>query len=609
MSLNDIGLCLLFAIRLRLLGRSNYNHQPTPARLRLSRWLHHRLLWLRLTTKLVLVTVVFNGLYVSNQLFPNLGNHCGYFALHLITRHHTRERFLHFRRRKVERDLIHNVTYPKDLWVQKESRRGRLCGMPVTKGVWVPSLAPKQFEIFNCYDRLTLVSGPRKSSKTIACLHRLVRHAWETPDARVGMFCNVMKNALTGSWDLLYKTIVSEWSDNLEGFEITKSMTAHFATRMPFFRIRNQYGGESEFQLHSLDVEDAIEEKMKGTIFSCIYVSELTNFRTDKIFRFTVPQLRMPHIPFDHHLWISDTNPDEDEGDQFWAYKIWYEERVERDHPRPTFQKQLRLIECKISDNPFLTPEEIEELKALYGRDPDLYAVYIDGKWIQTSSNSMFVGVFSPQRHVIGDPDDEMVPEEDTTMLITGWDPGDRNNSFHVIEKVQRGNTTYFKILDELCITGSDMSLEDYCLMACDMMDEWESKTNKKYKWIHYSDISAVERFRSITGTWDQMVIYRATGGRVMVEGVPKFSGSVRLRVQLIRQLLSEGRLFISHRCHKLIASLRGGLKRGKQQAHYLHDNEHKHPFDSMSYAVLAESSMGLEVGLTPATNGFSSNL
>lgn len=482
--------------------------------------------------------------------------------------------------------------------------------MPLSKeGFWIPNLAIKQQEIFNCYDRLVLVSGPRKSAKTIACMHRLVRHAWEIDDARVGVFTNVIKNAKVGVWDLLYKTIVQEWADNLEGFEITKPMSTDFATRMHYFRIRNKHGGESEFQLHSLDVEESIGEKMKGTIFSCIFISELTNFRTDAIYRFTVPQLRMPHVRFKDHMWIADTNPDEDEGDQYWAYKIWYEERVQENHPLPSFQKQLRLIECQISDNPFLSKEEVDELKALYGRDPDLYAVYIEGKWIQTSSNSLFVGVFSPQRHVIGARDDEMIPEEDCYELITGWDPGDRNNSFHILEKVERGNVTFWKVLDELCVTNSDMSLEDFCLAACDIMDEWEKRCDKKIRWHHYSDMAAIDRFRSATGTWDQMVIYQATGGRIMVEGVPKFSGSVRLRVQVTRQLMAEGRLFISHRCNRLIASLRGGLKKGKKQAHYLHDNEHKHPFDSFSYPVLAESSLELGSGLAPATEGVSVSL
>jgi hypothetical protein len=83
-------------------------------------------------------------------------------------------------------------------------------------GIWYPSLSPKQFEIFNCYGRYVLVSGPRYAAKTWGVMHRLMRHAWETPTARVGVFTNTLKNAKVGVWDLLYEKIIPEWTESLE---------------------------------------------------------------------------------------------------------------------------------------------------------------------------------------------------------------------------------------------------------------------------------------------------------------------------------------------------------------------------------------------------------
>lgn len=465
--------------------------------------------------------------------------------------------------------------------------------MPVnSQGYWVPNIAPKQFEVFNNYSRFTLLSGPRKSAKTFAVHHKVMRHAWEVgPRARVGVFVKTIKNARVGHWDTLYNVIAMEW-EGMRGFKITKPMSMDPSTKMSYFRVSNQYGGESEFQLHSLDHENEIEAKMKGTEFSAIWISELTNFRDRKIFDLTKEQLRMPGVPYDQHMWISDTNPDEDDGDQFWAYKIWYEERVQESHPYPNFQKQLKLIEFSIDDNPFLDPREKEDLMASYRGDPDLWAVYIDGVWLQTSKDSLFTGIFSKARHTVGG-DDELLPEEDCSELITGWDPGDINLSCHILEKVQTPSGITWKILDELIWLDTQSSLADFAIAVTEMMDKIEAIHGKK-KWLHYSDDQAVNRHRSLSGTFDQMEIYEATGGRIRVEGVPKFSGSQRLRAKLMRQLLVENRMFISDKCQALIDSLNGGLKKSKLKSEYIKSNKHKHPFDSVTYAIQAESAFDL---------------
>ena len=129
-------------------------------------------------------------------------------------------------------------------------------------GIWMPRLSPKQYEIFNCYERYVLVSGPRYSAKTWGVLQRLMRHAWETPFARIGVFTNTLKNAKVGVWDLLYQKIVPEWTEQLEGCELETPMKMDGATRMEHFRVTNMHGGVSEFQLHSLKIEDEIAQKV-----------------------------------------------------------------------------------------------------------------------------------------------------------------------------------------------------------------------------------------------------------------------------------------------------------------------------------------------------------
>lgn len=471
-------------------------------------------------------------------------------------------------------------------------------------GVWMPRLSPKQYEIFNCYGRYVLVSGPRYSAKTWGVLQRLMRHAWETPSARIGVFTNTLKNAKVGVWDLLYQKIVPEWTEQLEGCELVTPMKMDGATRMEHFRISNMHGGDSEFQLHSLKIEDEIAQKVKGTVFSCIFVSELTNFKEDYVFRFPKGQLRMPGVPYDSHMWIADTNPCEEEGQDFWAYKIWYEEAQRDDHPNPEYQKNLTLIETKVADNTFLDPREFEDLKATFAHDPDLYASYVDGKWVETSKDSFFTGVFA-SRHVGGSNEgnfedwDVLLPDENTDVLYTGWDLGDKNHAAVIMEKVLTTTGPAFNVLDELVVIDGEVTIEDFTISFQEMMREWEEVAGKRFQWVHWSDASAVDRFRSAAGTWDSMIVSRVTGGEIVLSPCPKFAESVRLRVMLTKQLLTEGRLTCSVRSEGLIESLKGGLKKtkGRSKRTYVRNNKHKHVWDATTYCILGEMFHEIQIG------------
>ncbi len=483
--------------------------------------------------------------------------------------------------------------------------------MPITEsGIWIPNLSAKQVDIFNCYKRFVLVSGPRKSAKTTGVLHRIMRHAWEAgPRARIGVFTKTIKNCLIGTFDVLCENVAREWEDNLEGFRITKGRSTEGSTKMIHFRVSNRHGGESEFQLHSLDNDNEILAKLRSTIFSCVFVTELTNFRDRKVFDLSKEQLRFPGMAYNDHLWIADCNPSEDEGDLHWVHKLWYEERIQENHPFPSFQNQLHLIESTLEDNPFLDPREIEDLKASYSSDPSLFAVYVEGKWIQTSKDSIFTGVFSRARHVPPD-DEELEPEESTTKIRVGWDPGDLNAAVIFMEKVEQPGGSVWKVIDELCVIDQPLILADFAQAVCDVMDEWDERCGKKFEWVHYSDESATTRYRSNTGTFDAHEIFQATGGRIRIDGVPKFSGSVKLRVKLMRDLLSQGKIFISPRCERLIAALGGGVKKDRSRTRYLAHNKHLHPFDAATYAIQAESFFDLLSWNVPReTTGFSSKL
>lgn len=492
--------------------------------------------------------------------------------------------------------------------------------MPVDPqtGIWLPRLSPKQMEVFNATERYLLVSGPRMSGKTLGVLHRIVRHLWETPGARVAMFTKTIKNAKSGVWADLVDMVIPEWLDGGMSsphatFEYTVEPKIDGATRMHHFKIRNYWGGESTLQLHSLDYDGDIEQVMFGTRFSLIYFAELQHFQSKAIFDAPVQQLRMPHLSYDQHQWIGDTNPPEDATEHF-AYDLWFIQRNMKDHPDPRFQKQLRLIEISILDNPFLDPRQIEDLKSTYRFDPDGWDRFVLGKWTGSGGHAgkHFSKLFSYEHHVAGKcegPDasrwEFLNPLPDTQNLITGWDTGEVNHSFHIIQKRwdEKGQS-HFDVLDELVSTGEMVTLEEFAEAALGKMEETEALLYRPPSWRHWSDTSVFRFQSSGKEMYDALLIEKVSGGKIQLQGAfdAKGKGSVRKRVQLIKQLLGENRILVSAHCTNTIQMFRE-LKKGKTELDYVQRGQKfKHPFDSLSYVIFSEMLEELELNQRPQT-------
>jgi hypothetical protein len=484
--------------------------------------------------------------------------------------------------------------------------------MPLdASGYWYPSISPKQLEIFNSTGRYLLVSGPRYSSKTIGVLHRLMRHCWETRSGRVGIFCKTIRNAKSGVWSDLIDVILPEWEANLDGFKVTVPPKVDGVTKMHYMRIANMHGNETEIQLHSLDVDHDIEEKIKGTRFSLIFFSELSNFKDSCVFTISKGQLRLPGLPYQKHQWIGDTNPAE-EGTNSWIYKMWYEEPGKDDHPDPEYIAQFDLIEAMVDDNPYLSEYDKKDLIATFRPDPELYDRYVLGKWTASSSNSHFGKVFKFDTHVVGNIDspienewEVILPTNNCTELIGGWDLGDRNHAFHILEKVNTVQGTRWTVLDELVVLHADVSLEDFTGEAMDRIERLEEHLGNEVRWTHWSDTSSMVRYRASANTYDHRVVAAASNGKINLIGAPKFSGSVRQRVKLLKDLLMQNRLHVSAHCVKTVEMFRY-LRRGKSVGQYVIGDDNKHSFDSLSYALIGEMSADLEISSDPTTGRMS---
>jgi hypothetical protein len=481
--------------------------------------------------------------------------------------------------------------------------------MPINEqGEWCPPISAKQAEILNCNKKFLLVHGPRYSSKTIGIMHKIIHHAWSTPGAIAGMFAKFSKTGKIGVWSDLVDSnygAIQGWMD-CPGFEITKKPSMDPNGKMVHMKIRNWFGGESEIQLHSINNMDEIEDKVKSSRFSLVYGAELSNFNDERIFRATRSQLRMPHLRDDQHQWIGDTNPDE-QGEDSWIWKIWLDPEVkEQRGPDSNYHD----IQVMIDDNPFLTDDRKAEIFEEFSYDPDILSRYYYGKWVAVSKNSHFSGIFKKEIHVIGSargPSEEdweiILPSKKCEHIISGWDPGDTNHSAQLIEKVEKENGQYYyAVLDELVIINKNMSLEEFTELFMEKVNRiirFTEDQNPDYR--HWSDASAINRYRSSANSFDNLIISAASNGVIQLQASPKGAGSQERRVRAIKKLLMTNRLFISANCEETIKSLMY-LKKGKGPSNYIAKGPRKHAFDSLSYALVPEMMNDLENVDTPET-------
>jgi hypothetical protein len=501
--------------------------------------------------------------------------------------------------------------------------------MPLDKeGNWYPLLFDRQLEVFNSKARALLVCGPRLSGKTWAVLARIVRHLWDTPGARVAMFSRTMKNAKDGgTWMDMHNITLPEWINSGIGMEYTTlnadgvpGWKTDGSTRTPYFRVSNRWGGQSEVRLFSLDFDDGIEDKLKEQRFSLIYFSELSKFRDRKVLSIALPALRMPHLKMADQMWIADTNPGE-EGESSWIYETWYMERLlsydqycdyfkERGRTPlgetefRNFQSGLELIEIKPEENPFIEPAVIEELKATYAYDAGLYARYVKGLWVYGDGDSSrhFRTAFRPNIHVVGDcsaPNSDdwiyLNPSENCYELITGWDLGDVNHAAVAMEKMYLNNVLHFVVLEELESIETPISIEEFTQEFVGLIEWLDSVAGKKLLTTsNWSDRSSIEKYSATADTFPYLEVYAASNERIYLQGVPKGRGSVKVRVQLLKQLLVQGRIKFSAHLTGLHRMLRD-LKKGKGKLDYVISDENKHLFDALTYPLLMECADDLD--------------
>lgn len=479
--------------------------------------------------------------------------------------------------------------------------------------IWYPPLNLKQLEIFDNYHRYLLVHGPRKSGKTFGILPKVLRHAFDVNGAMVAIVCKTIKNAKSaGVWVLLGRMLMI-WERHCPGFQIVEGPKTTGDSKMSFVRIKNRHGTISEIQCHSLEHSQEVEAKFKGPAYSMFWLSEFDQYCDEHAFDIFCDALRMwPNVRYEEHQIICDCNPP-DTGTNNWIHDKWFkfkEQKLDDGDDLKIFQDGLHRILVNLDDNPQLDPRERKEIESRYRKRKALYNRFILGKWEQDITDGHFSDVWDESIHVLGNVDgleqdhEIILPTTACNELICGWDIGSsKNHSFHIIEKISsehphsKQNMISFSVLDEYVIVNKKMGVREFVRECVAKMEFWEAlhfeTTKVKLTWRHWSDTSAGE-YRASADMTDAAIVYEASEGKIRLLGAPKYKNSNHDKVKLLWQLLYEKRLHVSAQL-KYTRTMFSNLRSDpSKQADFIKRDDHKHPFDSLSYPILAEAPIGM---------------
>lgn len=488
-----------------------------------------------------------------------------------------------------------------------------------TSGIWYPPMNPKQLEIFNDQHRYLLVHGPRKSGKTFGILHKVLRHAFDVKGAMIAIVCKTIKNAkAAGVWVLLSR-MLKIWEHQCPGFIVLEGPKTAGDSKMSFVRIKNRWGGTSEIQCHSLEHSAEVEAKFKGPAYSMFWLSEFDQYCDEHAFDIFCDALRMwPDVSYAEHQIIADCNPP-DSGTNNWIHDKWFKFKEAKpkegeNEDDQILRDSLHQILVMMDDNPQLDPHERRDIEARYRRRKALFNRFIKGIWEMDITDGHFSDVWKEDVHIIGKADglkDEWevaVPTAQCKDLLTGWDIGEsKNHSFHIIEKIitevsvadpktgqlQRRSIVSFSVLDELVVIRQFISVDEFVRAALEKMEYWEKYqmkiNNLPITWRHWSDTSAFND-RASANKSDAAIAYESSNGRIVLQGAPKYRDSNRDKVKLLWHLLYENRLFVSAQLFKTRQMFSMLRPDPDSISKYVKRDDHKHPFDSLSYPIIAEA-------------------
>jgi hypothetical protein len=429
---------------------------------------------------------------------------------------------------------------------------------------WWPDLSEDGMKIFTSTHKYGLAHGERGSGKTIAILHKLVRHCYDNNTA-LAIVAVIVKTTATsgGSWEKLIHMVLPMWAkgiglhgDGPNG----EFMERRDTEQNRIIWISSHDGGWSKVMLKSMTHDQQIQSRMKGAEPSFFFFDELTETDIAETEYFDVPIQQLGRRvgyqgrSIDHQPFWGACNP-ADQGEDHWVFKTFF---IKENQENPD---DFLTIHIKMEDNRWMEDREsyISRVKQSCRGDPAKIARLLHGKWVkQPSGKGIFAQHFSRNKHVRGDlaRKRRVLPSTDYDIEV-GYDLGTANSCISVEQRV--GDRSW-RVLDEIVIIGRPTPLRDVALVLLRRMNWWCAVMKHEFHFNHISDNSAFNQRRQ-DGSYDYRVVEQTIANELInfperypaltIKGIkvvaaPKPHGSVAARVRGVISRLQHSELIVS---------------------------------------------------------------
>lgn len=383
-----------------------------------------------------------------------------------------------------------------------------------------PRIIPYQSDVIDFLDDWNfstgtpeiLLSGSYGSAKSILMAHLTVRHCLENPGARACL----ARKAMPDLKDTIFKEILEHIADDF--IEGKHYWVNHTSAKITWFN-----GSE----IISRSWSDKKYKKGRSLKLSMVIFEELTENNEEDKQAFDTLKARLRRIPtVKENILIAATNPD---SPAHWAFKYWF------DSDKAT----RKIFKSVTTDNPFLDPIYIEQLKA--DLDPKSAQRYIYGEWIELDQDRVYYAYDSEKNFIKSSYE---VNRQYPIIIAFDFNIGHGKPMSSCAMQFINGS---FHIFDEVVIAGANTH---------EAAEEWISKGYAKpgQKIIIRGDASGDARdTRSILSDYDILKRAFTNAGAIVEMQVPRANPPIRRRHNLVNGYClnerGDRRLFIYKSC------------------------------------------------------------
>lgn len=426
-----------------------------------------------------------------------------------------------------------------------------------------PRVIPYQSDVIDFLDEWDfskgtpeiLLSGSVGSAKSILMAHLAVRHCLENKGARVCL----ARKAMPDLKDTIFKEIIEHITDDFEEGK-------HYWVNNSTAKITWFNGSE----IISRSWSDKKYKKARSLKLSMVVIEELTeNDEKDKE-AFDTLKARLRRIPtVKENIFIAATNPD---SPSHWAYKYWFDEAR---HTRKVFKSVT-------TDNPFLDPVYIEQLKADY--DPKMARRMLYGEWIELDADRVY-HAYDPEHNFINDL--YVIDKRQPIILSFDFNIGQGKPMSSCASQFINGTHHFF---DEVVIQGA---------RTPQAAEEWIHKgiVKQGQRILIRGDASGEARdTRSIVSDYDILKRAFTNAGAIVEMQVPLANPPIRRRHNLMNAYClneaGERRLFVYKNCKVTHDGMR--LTALKKSGDYIEDDSYhaQHITTAMGYSVVYQHNL-----------------